>query len=51
MLSCTAQHVHDLARRGGLVMIRETRPKSGPYASPRFTRESVIRFLENRRIL
>jgi hypothetical protein len=51
LFSCTAQHVGALRRGGELKMIREPRPQSGPNASPHFTRESVIRFLEKRRML
>ena len=51
MLSCTPNHVTDLGRLGDIERIKERIPKTGPNASPRFTRESVIHFLEKRRIL
>ncbi len=51
MLSCAPNHVADLARCGAIERVRESIPTTGPLSSPRFTRESVIRFLEKRRML
>lgn len=51
MFSCAPNHVTDLGRCGAIERIQESLPKTGPHASPRFTRESVIKFLSNRRLL
>lgn len=46
----SADWFHDMRANGELEWIPETLPKTGPKASPRFTRESVSRLLERRRI-
>lgn len=51
MFACSPQHIADLGQSKELSRIAEQLPSSGPAASRHYTRESVVRFLETRRIL
>jgi hypothetical protein len=42
--------IHDLHEAGEIKRVSEKLPATGPNASPRFTRASVVRLLEQRRI-
>lgn len=48
--SCGVDLIADLARAREIATATGGRPSSGPNSSPRFTRQSVVGFLERRRI-
>lgn len=50
LFACSADAVRDLYSAGELVRIHENLPATGVNASSRYTRESVARFLERRRL-
>jgi hypothetical protein len=51
MLSCCPQHITGLHDAGDLKRVPERLARSGPNASPSYTRESVVNLLKSRRIL